>query len=56
MKLFETHFPDKRLWLSFTCRDAEHLSDGRKFSEAAAELQQSYNHFIASHVYDRQSM
>lgn len=41
VKLFETHFPDQRLWLSFTCRDQEHLSDGHKFSEAVVELQQS---------------
>jgi homocysteine S-methyltransferase len=46
VKLFETHFPDQRLWLSFTCRDPEHLSDGHKFSEAVVELQQSYNSLL----------
>ena len=34
-------FPDSRAWMSFTCRDGLHLSDGTLFSDAVLKLSQS---------------
>jgi len=39
--LFEENYPDQRIWLLFTCKNGEQLSDGLKFSDAILSLQQS---------------